>query len=135
MTHPMIVKDAKELAGQFFEKNRTVKFRATWRSDRQFVDACWPRFVQAVRAAYADLLKQDRVNQNDKDAMFRALIADVAEGSQSPHATEPLQLAPNTQAFEGDKGEHRHTIENFGREPDRRVTMTRDYLKRTTALQ
>lgn len=132
MTHPMIVRDAEEMAGQFYELQRSDKFRKTWPNQMQFVKAAWPRFVKAVRAIYADLLGQERVSEDDKHKMYTALIAD-APGAHSMEATDPLPLAPGTQAFEGDRAENRHTDETFGKVPDHRISDIRDYLMRSTS--
>lgn len=106
MTHRMIVHDAKEFAGVFYDQNRSAKFRATWPNQDQYVLQCWPHFVEHVRKAYAEMLTRNDVTQAMKDQIYAALIAD-APGASQADADAPLQLAPNTQQFHGDAHENK----------------------------
>lgn len=111
----MIVHDAKELAGQFYEQaRRSRKFRASWPNDKSYVELKWPHFVTAVREAYGALLGQKNVPEHDKQLMYQALIADAASGSNSEGASSPLPIHPNTEAFFGDRSENRKTEADFG---------------------
>jgi len=104
----MIRRDAEELAGQFYDANRTDVFRIQWPDQMQYVRRNWKHFVVHVRQVYCELLAQERVAQADKDAMYDALIDD-AHNSASPFAAAPLQVFPNTEKFVGDKAENRRT--------------------------
>lgn len=119
MTHPMIVHDAKEFAGVFYDGNRTLKFRATWPKEMDFVNACWQNFVVHVRSVYADMLTKTDLPQHYKDKIYDALIADAKAGSHDEGGESPLQLAPNTQAFEGDRRENIRTDEAYGKQAAR----------------
>lgn len=114
MTHPMIVDDAKEFAGVFYDQKRSAKFRASWPSQMGYVNVNWERFVVHVRAAYAAMLTKRDVPQAQKDRIYDALIAD-APASHNEGAAEPLQLAPDTEAFIGDKKENAHVEETYGK--------------------
>ena len=129
MTHPMIVHDAKEAAGQFFERNRSRKFRANWPSDTEFVAVKWPHFVDGVRQMYASLCGDPSVDEFDKVKMFEALTNE-APRAFSDAAASPLPLIKGTEAFEGDKRENNRTVESFGAHAE----SVRAKLRSTTAL-
>lgn len=130
MTHPRIVHDAKEFAGTFYDRNRTMKFRATWPNQDNFVASCWPRFVEHVRAMYATMLTKNDVSQRDKDMIYDALIADANAGSMTDGAESPLQLTPNTEAFEGDRRENAKTDESFGKHSALSADMLKSAIRR-----
>jgi hypothetical protein len=117
----MVKKDAQEYAGQFYDKCRSVKFRRAWtevglRSGRDaqlcFVDAQWTHFVEHVRSLYADMLTWPQVAEQDKHKIHQALIVQAMLGAQSQNV--PVQLAPGTQQFEGEKFENKHIAQTFG---------------------
>jgi hypothetical protein len=114
MTHPMIVHDAKEFAGVFYDQKRSGKFRTTWPSQMGFVNANWPNFVVHVRSAYAEMLARPNTPQDQKDKIYAALIDD-AKVNRSDGADSPLQLTPNTQAFEGDRRANAKVDEDYGK--------------------
>lgn len=114
MTHKMIVHDAKEFAGVFYEQSRSAKFRATWPSQDSYVRANWQHFVVHVRSVYAQMLGRADVPQKQKDLIYDALIADAA-GAHAPDAELPLQLAPDTQAFVGDSKENALIDDAYGK--------------------
>ena len=113
MTHPMIRHDAEEFAGVFYDKSRSKRFRALWPNAMEYVRANWPHFVIHVRQTYAEMLTRHDTTQAMKDAIYQALIED-APGARSMHAEDPLPLAYNTQAFEGDRKENARTDETYG---------------------
>lgn len=132
MTHPMIVHDAKEFAGVFYDQKRTNKFRATWPNQMDYVNANWPNYVVHVRSAYATMLTRRDVPQSEKDKIFAALTAD-AQKNRSDDAQAPLQLAPNTEAFLGDKRENVKTDESFGKRPGRTTDIAKRMLLGSTS--
>lgn len=117
----MFNKDCKEYAGRFFDQCRSEKFRTAWREvglrsgrDAQmcFVDAQYLHFAEHVRSLYADMLTSPKVNEDDKYQIHQALIVQASLGAQSQHV--PVQLAPGTQQFEGEKYENKQIAQNFG---------------------
>lgn len=104
MTHPMIRKDAEELAGQYHESERSEAFRANWPDPYEYARARWPHFVEHVRSIYADLLTRNNVSQADKDKMYDALIEE-APAARAMDARTDLQLLPGSPVFDGDKSE------------------------------
>lgn len=117
----MVRKDAEEYAGQFYDQCRSAKFRSAWvevglRTGRDpqlcFVEAQWKHFVEHVRTLYVQMLTSPRVSEADKYRIHQALIVQAQLGAQSQDI--PIQLAPGTQQFEGEKYENRQTAINFG---------------------
>lgn len=123
----MIDHDCKEFAGAFFEEDRSKKFRRTWnnigkltrRSAQDcFVDHSWKHFVVHVRAWYAHQLDQlrdqvDLASEKKKDRLHKALIIEYMRGT-SKKAEDVIQMAPDTQAFQGDKADNKFISESFG---------------------
>jgi hypothetical protein len=117
----MVRKDAEEYAGQFYDQCRSAKFRTAWtevglRSGRDpqlcFVEAQWTHFVDHVRSLYAQMLTSPRVSEDDKYRIHQALIVQAAFGENSQDI--PIQVAPGTQQFEGEKYENRQIAETYG---------------------
>jgi hypothetical protein len=117
----MVRKDAQEYAGQFYDQCRSEKFRFAWREvglragrDAQmcFVEAQWGHFVEHVRMLYAQMLTDPKVSEADKYRMHQALIVQAVLGAQSQET--PIQMAPGTQQFEGEKFENKQIAAAFG---------------------
>jgi hypothetical protein len=122
----MMDHDCKEFAGQFFEEDRSKKFRKSWnevgklskRSPQDaFVAHAWKHFVVHVRAWYASRLADPNEPEAMKVTLHRALIIQ-ANWSQSAQAKDVLQLAPGTQQFAGDKFENKAIAETYGTEAE-----------------
>ena len=77
-----------------------------------FVDQQWGHFVEHVRMLYAEMLTNPKVSEPDKYRIHQALIvqAMLSEVSQNT----PIQMAPGTQQFEGEKYENKHIAAAFG---------------------
>lgn len=116
MTHRMIVHDAKEMAGCFYEMDRSVTWRATWPDQDGYVAAKWPHFVKAVREVYAELLGRPDVPPDQKERMYEALTDDV-ESVVSDGAASPIQISRDSQVFVGDRGENRRIKDIIGVAP------------------
>lgn len=117
----MVRKDAEEFAGQFYDQCRSKKFRLAWteiglRTGRDpqlvFVDQQWGHFVEHVRMKYAEMLTMEKVSEPDKYRIHQALIVQATLGAMSQHA--PVQMAPGTQQFEGEKHENNQISQSFG---------------------
>lgn len=124
----MVRKDAQEIAGQFYDKCRSKKFRLAWtevglRAGRDpqrcfaegvpgVVQPQWPHFVEHVRTVYAEMLSAPNVAEADRYRMHQALIVQAIFGIESQAV--PVQLAPNSQQFEGEKYENKQIAQNFG---------------------
>ncbi len=121
----MVRKDAQEYAGQFFDQCRSAKFRSAWRDvgfrlgrdpQRCFVDQQWGHFVEHVRKVYAEMLTNEKVSEQDKYRIHQALIVQATLGAMSQDS--PVQMAPGTQAFEGEKYENNQIARDFGTHAD-----------------
>ena len=117
----MVRKDAEEYAGQFYDQCRSAKFRSAWtevglRAGRDpqlcFVEAQWKHFVEHVRSLYADMLTSPKVSEDDKYRIHQALIVQAMLGAQSQDI--PIQVAPGTQQFVGEKYENKQIAQDYG---------------------
>lgn len=129
MTHPRLVHDAKELAGCFYDNDRSATFRATWPSQDDYVAAKWHHFIAPVREGYAELLGLPNVPEDQKELMYEALVDNI-EAVTSDGASSPLQLVKDSAAFVGDRYENRLTKETYGAGP----RSLRERLRSNTAL-
>lgn len=126
----MMDHDCKEFAGQFFEEDRSTKFRKSWEevgklSKRPawkcFVAHSWKHFMVHVRTWYAERLRDGgplyEADERMRVTLHRALIIQ-ASFSQSEQAKDVLQLSPGTQQFVGDKFENKHIAKTYGTEAE-----------------
>lgn len=113
MTHKMIKHDAMELAGAFYELNRTDVFRKLNPNQDAYVRKEWPHFVEDVRNAYVACLSDPRTTELMKEKCADALIADNAASLQS-NAVDVLQINKGTEAFQGSKYQNRDTERMIG---------------------
>ncbi len=135
----MVRKDAEEIAGQFYDQCRSKKFRLAWTEvglragrdpQRCFAEQRWNNFVDHVRTVYCELLTDPKVSEADKYRMHQAMIVQNIFGIESQAA--PVQLAPKTQQFEGDKFENRQINANFGEYAEPKLV---DKLLTSTAMR
>ncbi len=110
----MLRHDAEQIAGEFYDMERSEKFRLNWPDQDMFVQLEWKNFVAAVRLLYTELLGNEQTPEHDKQKMFKAIVMQNTM-AQNQEVDTRLQIMPNTQAFVGDKGENRKTIERFGK--------------------
>lgn len=126
----MVNKDAKEIAGQFYDQcrrglmgdaGRSEKFRAFWSeigfrcgTDPQtcFVESQYEKFIEDVRSHYAHLLTQPHVAEADKQKMHQALIVQAMLGANSQRI--PIQVTRDSQNFAGDRFENREIASVHG---------------------
>ena len=116
----MLRHDAEEVAGEFYDMERSDKFRLNWPNQDQFVKSEWKNFVAAVRLMYTERLGDPNTSPKDKDKMFKAVIMQnmMAQGRETDMR---LQIMPNTQTFAGDKAENKRTTDKFGKTPNYRA--------------
>jgi hypothetical protein len=118
----MIYNDSYKFAGEFHGMERSLKFRLNWPDEYRFADANWKNFVAAVRLLYTNQLADPKVPEREKRSIFLALVLErrISEGQETDTR---LQLAPNTQQFEGDKDENKGIVEKFGLKPNLRALL------------
>ena len=116
----MLRHDAEEVAGEFYDMERSEKFRLNWPDQDQFVKSEWKNFVAAVRLMYTARLGDPNTPPKDADKMFKAIVMQNMM-SQGRETDTRLQIMPNTQTFMGDRAENRRTIEKFGKTPNYRA--------------
>lgn len=111
----MLCNDAKQVAGEFHNMDRSAKFRANWPDENVFAESEWKNFVEAVRSMYAERLGDPKTPPVEARRMHLAIVLyTIAEqnAEKAPH----LQIKPNTQQFVGDPFENRKIVEKFGRQ-------------------
>jgi hypothetical protein len=105
MTNQTVRSMAKELAGTFYEGNRSPKFRAAFPTFKHYMRGQWCQpdgsiklyrpgwlhHVELARRMLAAMLGRESVHQHLKDAIFQALIDD-RERSQRPGARKLHQV-------------------------------------------
>lgn len=123
----MLDHDAKEIAGVFYDMDRSPKFRVNWPDQDRFVAANWKTFIAAARAMYAERLGDPKTPPHEARMMSLALIlGHKLEKSMALLGVAPddrLQLKPNTQQFVGDKYENKKIVEKFGMKPNLRAAL------------
>lgn len=126
----MVNKDAKEIAGQFFDQcrkgllgdgGRAEKFRAFWTEigfrcgrDPQdcYVESQYEHFIEDVREQYCNLLQRPDVKEADKRLMHQAIIVQTMLGIHSQRV--PVQVKRDSQQFVGDRFETKQIAETYG---------------------
>ena len=111
----MLCNDAKQIAGEFHGMNRSDKFRRNWPNEYVFADANWKTFVESARQMYAQRLGDPKTPPEEARKMHLALLLQ-AMLAKDVETDNRLQLAPNTQQFDGDAFENRKIIERFGQQ-------------------
>ena len=92
MATQMVRMMAKEIAGTFYESfQRSMRFRAEWPSQRDFVAKSWPHFVDLARGALAAVLAQENVPEHRKRAIMDDLIEDHNRQVDNPRALDVIQ--------------------------------------------
>lgn len=109
----MLCSDAKQIAGEFHGMNRSAKFRANWPNEYVFADANWKTFMEAARTMYAQRLGDPKTPPAEARKMHLALVLQTM-AEQGADKDPRLQIAPNTQQFEGDSYENRRIAADFG---------------------
>lgn len=114
--------DCEQFAGEFYDMNRSDKFRANWPSQDRFATANWKTFSEATRHLYVDRLNDPHAPQKEKDmiADILILLSMKAVGQQTD---DRLQLSPGTQQFEGDKRENASIVEKYGKGKNLRAAL------------
>jgi hypothetical protein len=105
---------AKNRAGEFYEQDRSEKFRANWPNIDVYVNVNWGRYIDAARTDYAKLIGDDKTPEYDKRRAFLALCL-YDQIMKAPEKDGGLQIMPNTQQFVGDKHENYKIKEQYGR--------------------
>ena len=118
---------AYELAGQFYEKNRSAKFRVNWPKAEDFADANRKAFVAQARADFTAMLGNPKTDEKTKKRVYLALLVERAFAAgleqMGREADNQLQIHTGTQQFDGDKAENRKIMETYGSAPNLRAKL------------
>jgi hypothetical protein len=124
----MIHHDTQEIAGQFFEQRRSRKFRRHFQTEGHkrgmsaetwFVTSEWKNFEGAIPAYYGETLNENSTiyekNEDVRTRRFKALILiSMMTNAKNGRQAGGVQVAPGTQAFDGDKTDNKFISESFG---------------------
>lgn len=105
--------NAKRIAGEFHNYNRSEKFRANWPDEYKFANSEWRNFIEAAHQNFVELIRRPDIPDNHKHEMFLAIVL-WKQISQAKPGDNRIQLMPNTQQFEGDPYENRKIKETYG---------------------
>jgi hypothetical protein len=111
----MLCNDAKQIAGEFHNMNRSEKFRRNWPSEYVFADSEWKNFVEAARAMYAERLGDAKTPPAEARKMHLAIVL-YTMAEQGAEKSGGLQIMPDSQQFWGDPYENRKIVDQFGKQ-------------------
>lgn len=111
----MICNDAKQVAGEFHNMNRSPKFRANWPNEYVYADANWRSFMEATRKMYAAKLGDPKTKPEDAHKIHLALVLETMTAKDAEKDNR-LQLEPNTQQYVGDPFENKKIVNDFGKQ-------------------
>lgn len=83
MTVMLIRRTAKDLAGAFYEKDHSERFRKFWPDQKQFIGRNWPDFVVMARTILTDMLRQNATPPWQKEEIYEALLEDSKRSQRS----------------------------------------------------
>lgn len=118
---------AWEIAGQFYEEDRSAKFRVNWKSAEEYAYANRHAFVEQARAEFAASLANPRTDPAEAERILIALLAEraFAEGQKARgvESDTQLQVRKGTQQFDGDRYENKRIATDFGNVPNLRAKL------------
>ena len=124
---------AYEIAGVFYENNRSAKLRANWPNVYEYAEANKRAFVEQARADFTKLLADPKADADEQKRAYLALLLERAfsEGlKQLGKETDTrLQVRTGTATFEGDKAENRSIVEKFGTSENLRAVLLKGAAK------
>src|ERR1700693_3677492 len=105
----MMCEDAKQIAGEFHNMERSAKFRLNWPDETLFAESEWKNFIEAARQMYAAKLGDPKTRPEDARKMHLAIVLQEMMGA-GQEKDQRLQLLPGTQQYHGDKYENHKII-------------------------
>ena len=125
----IIYKKARELAGEFYDKDRSDKFRINWPSQDEYAKCNWKSYVEEARAELVTKLADPHYPVKEKNKIWSAIVLERKINEAKP--MDPgLQIRKDSQQFVGDKKENKKIKEKFGDS-----TNLRAWLKRSVSFQ
>lgn len=89
---------AKDMAGAFYEENRSPRFRKLWPDQRQFIARSWPGFLDQAEATLIQMLNDPSTPQYTKDEIYEAILEqrkrDTGPGAFAKPGRGSLTLNP-----------------------------------------
>lgn len=76
----LIRRTAKEMAGVFYDEQRTEEFRKTFPKQRDYVRLCWPDFVKVAREVLISMLSPTSgISEHMRMEIYSKVIGDESE--------------------------------------------------------
>lgn len=114
----MVIDDARQFAGQFHNMERSTRFRANWPNEYLFAESEWRNFVEAVLLLYTQGMRDSKRPDYERRRMYLASVLWHMVHASAPESYGGQQIAPGSQAFEGDRRENARNMEAFGKQAD-----------------
>jgi hypothetical protein len=128
-----IYEHAYELAGQAYEKDRSIKFRLNWPNAYEYAEANKRNFIEQAREDFCAILSDKKSDEKTKKRVYLAILIERAFANgleQLGHEADTrLQVKKNTVQFEGDKSENKRIMEKFGASTNLRADMLKSAAK------
>jgi len=85
--HEMIAATAKEIAGAVYEvwASKHDGWYKENRSQKDYIDANWPNYIESARSALADVLRVGKLPDEVKESIADALIKDNSIRGRRKH--------------------------------------------------
>lgn len=74
MTVMLIRQLAKQMAGAFYEENRSERFRKLWPDRRQFIARSWVGFVDQAEKTLISMLHDKTTPEYTKEEIYKAIL-------------------------------------------------------------
>ena len=124
----IIYDKARDLAGEFYDNDRSEKFRVNWPSQDEYAKCNWKSYVEEARAQLVRVLADPNIPISEKNKIWSAIVLERKVNELKP-ADSGVQIRKDSQQFIGDKYENRKIKERFGSS-----TNLRAWLKRSVAV-
>lgn len=92
MTVMLVRRTAKELAGIYYDGERSPAFRQNFPSQRDYVARRWVHFIKPAREQLVDLLTQPHITTYMKDKIRDALVEDYMRARLPGGGVDIVQL-------------------------------------------
>ena len=89
MTVQLIRRTAKDMAGAYYEMQRTDRFRKYWADQKVYIRECWPHFVVSARDTLTHMLTLSTTPAHVKQEIYEALVEEHNRGQSAP---PPMKL-------------------------------------------
>ncbi len=120
----IIYDKARDLAGEFYDNDRSDKFRANWPSQDEYAKCNWKSYVEEARSQLVARLADPHYPITEKNKIWSAIVLERKINETKP--MDPgIQIRKDSQQFVGDKRENKKITEKFGNSTNLRAWLKR----------